>query len=132
MFGSAPTPDDPRSYDPASRAAKPLITPPPMNASLPETHVQPQLELRLDQYQTTGGSIGYGPNGTTLAFTFWPVSDEIVAALNDVAERRGTICLYCCREPLLFDPVTIELKGPNRMRITGRIVGSGISVRHSS
>jgi hypothetical protein len=130
MFGSAQTLGDPRSYHPLPPQAKPL-TSPPMHASPSPTHIKAQLELRLDEYQTNGGSIGYGPNGTTFAFTLGPVSDEIVAALNDVAEKRGTICLYCFREPLFFDPVAIERKGPRKVRIVGRIVG-GLAARHRS
>jgi hypothetical protein len=123
MFDIAPTAGNPRSYHQLSRKQAKLTPPPLMHVSPPATHAQPQLELRLDEYQTNGGSIGYGPNGATFAFTLGPVSDEIVAGLHDVAEKRGTICLYCLREPLFFDPVAIERKGPRKVRIVGRIVG---------
>jgi hypothetical protein len=92
-------------------------------------HVTPPLELRLDNYKTHAGSIGYGPDGTMFAFTVGPVSDAIVEALKEVAEKRGTIRLYCCGDPLFFDPVAIERKDRRCVRIVGRIVGD-LAVRH--
>ena len=94
-----------------------------MQAAQPASHVRPQLELSLDDYKVNDGSIGGGRDGTTFAFTLGPVSDVTVAALNDVAQKRGTICLYCCRQPLFFDPVAVERKDLRKVRIVGRIVG---------
>ena len=94
-----------------------------MQTSQPASYVRPQLELRLDNYKVSGGSMGCGRDGTAFAFTLGPVSDATVADLNDVAQKHGTICLYCCREPLFFDPVAVERKDKDSVRIMGRIVG---------
>lgn len=95
-----------------------------MQASQETSYVRPQLELSLDDYRVNDGSLGSGRDGTTFAFTLWPVSDATVAALNDVAKKRGTICLYCSRQALFFDPVAVQRKDVHRVRIMGRIVGS--------
>jgi len=92
--------------------------------------VRPQLELSLDDYKVTGGSIGYGRGGTTFAFTVGPLSDSTVAVLDSVAQAQGRICVYCCREPLLLDLVALERKEPSRVRIVGRIAaGAATAVK---
>ena len=88
------------------------------------SYVRHQLELSLDDYIVNDGWIGGGRDGsTTFAFTLGPVSDATVATLNDVAQERGTICLYCCRQPLFFDPVAVKRQDLRTVRIVGRIVG---------
>ncbi len=94
-----------------------------MQASQPASHVRSHLEVRLDDYKVRGGSIGGGRSGTTFAFTLGPLSDATVAAILDVVQKRGTMCLYCGRQPLFFDPVAVERKDRRRVRIMGRIVG---------
>ena len=92
--------------------------------------VRPQLELKLDEYKVTGGSIGYGRGGTTFAFTVGPLSASTVAVLDSVAEAHGRICVYCCRQPLLLDLVALERKEPSRVRIVGRMVaGASAAIR---
>lgn len=85
-------------------------------------HSRPDLELRLDDYKVSGGSIACSRDGTTFAFTIEPLSRVTMAALGDAAERQARICVYCCREPLLLDLVTLEREEPQRARIVGHIV----------
>ena len=94
-----------------------------MQPSRPASYVRPQLELSLDDYKINDGWIGGGRAGTTFAFTLGPVSDATVATLTDVAQKRGTICLYCGRQALFFDPVAVKRKDLRTVRIVGRIVG---------
>ena len=93
---------------------------------LPKLDTPQVFELNLGDYNTNGASIGSGGNDTTFAFTIWPLPDATVAALDDLAQKHGTIRLYCCRQPLLFDLVAVERKEPLKARIEGRIVG-GVS-----
>jgi hypothetical protein len=94
-----------------------------MQAFQEASYVRPQLELSLDEFRVKDGWIGGGRDGTTFAFTLGPVSDATVAALNDVAQKRGPICLHCGRQPLFFDPVAVKRKDLRSVRIVGRIVG---------
>jgi hypothetical protein len=87
----------------------------------PVSGVDSQLGLSLDDYAVSGGSIGHSLSGTTFTVTIGPISDATVAALDEVVRKQGRICLYCCREPLLFDLVTVERKEPLKARIVGRI-----------
>jgi hypothetical protein len=93
---------------------------------LPKFDTPSVFELNLADYNANGASIGSGRNGTTFTVTIWPLSDATVAALDDVVQKHGTIRLYCCRQPLLFDLVAVERKEPRKARIEGRIVG-GVS-----
>ena len=88
-----------------------------------EVPVQPQLELSLADFGTSGGSIGCGPNGTTFTVTIWPLSDGTAAALGDLAQKHGRISLHCGGQPLLFELVELDRKGPGKARIVGRILG---------
>ena len=88
-----------------------------------ESDVRPQLELSLDEHKVKDGWIGGGRDGATFAFTLGPVSDATVAAIYDVAQHRGTICLHCGRQPLFFDPVAVKRKDLRTVRIVGRIFG---------
>jgi hypothetical protein len=85
----------------------------------------PLIELNLGDYSAYGASIGYCQNVTTFTFIIGPISDATLAALDDVVQSHGTIRLYCCREPMLFDPVGVERKGPRKAQINGRIVRDG-------
>lgn len=75
--------------------------------------------MALADYSASDGSISYGPDGATFAFTLEPVSDEMVAALGDVAEKRERICLYGCGEPLLLRLGALERKEPRKVRLVG-------------
>jgi hypothetical protein len=77
----------------------------------------------LDDCKVHGGSIGCSQDGVTLALTIWLAADAAVAALEDLAQKHGRICLHGCREPLLLDLVTLERKEPRKIRIVARIVG---------
>ena len=88
-----------------------------------EVPVKPQLELSLADFGTSGGSIGCGPNGTTFTVTIWPLSDATADVLGDLAQKHGRISLHCCGQPLLFELVELDRKGPRKARIVGRIVG---------
>jgi hypothetical protein len=100
----------------------------------------PQLKLSLADYNTNGGSIDCGGDGTKFAFTIWPISDATVAALERRALEDGKICLICSDQPLVFDLVGIERMGRERVRIVGRIcrmanadgVPGNISKTHAS
>lgn len=94
-----------------------------MQALQKSGYLTPQLELSLDDYKVNGGSIGCGRDGTTFAFTIGPLAALTVAALEDAVREHGRICLYCCREPLFFDPVALERKDLRSVRVVGRIVG---------
>jgi hypothetical protein len=100
----------------------------PPVASMPPQHSNhgPQIKLSLGDYSVDGGSVGCNREGTSFAFTLWPLPDALVAALEGVAQKHGRICLYCSGQPLLFDLVSLELMEPRKVRIVGRIV-SGIS-----
>jgi hypothetical protein len=87
--------------------------------------IAPPLELNLGDYNVNGASIGCGRDGTKFAFTIRAVSDATVTALERAAETRGSIRLLLPR-PLLLDLVALERKGPDTVRIVGRIV-DGIS-----
>jgi len=93
---------------------------------LPKLDTPQVLELNLGNYNANGASIGFDLNGTTFAVTIWPLSDATVAALDDVVQKHGTICLYCCGVSVLFDLVALERKEPRKARIEGRIA-DGVS-----
>ena len=80
-----------------------------------------QLDLNLAGCQVIGGSIGYGPQGSTFAFTVEPVSPETMAALDRAVERHETVRVLF-PQPLLLDLVSLERKDPRVVRIVGRIV----------
>jgi len=108
------------------RMASQLSIPPV--ASMPPQHSNhgPQIKLSLGDFNVNDGSVGCNREGTSFAFTLWPLPDALVAALEGVAQKHGRICLYCSGQPLLFDLVSLELMEPRKVRIVGRIV-SGIS-----
>ena len=82
----------------------------------------PQFALSLDDYKVNGGTIGLSREGTSFAFTIGSLPDAAVAALEDAAQKHERIRLYCCREPLLFDLVTLERTELTKVRIVGRII----------
>jgi hypothetical protein len=89
-----------------------------------ERPIGTQLELKLADYEIHGASVGYnGVDGSRFACTIEPVSDETMVALDRAAETHGTICLLL-PEPLLLELVTLERKGPQRIRIVGRMLAA--------
>jgi hypothetical protein len=85
-----------------------------------ERRMGTQLELNLADYDIHGASVGYGAEGSSFACTIEPVSDETMVALDRAVESHGTISLLLPR-PLLLELVALERKGPQRVRIVGRI-----------
>ena len=83
---------------------------------------EPQLELNLDDYTVNGGSIACSRDATTFAFTIGPLSSATMAALAAAADKQARICVYCCRQPVLFDLDTLERKEARRVRLVGRFV----------
>jgi hypothetical protein len=79
-----------------------------------------QLELNLADYAIHGASVGYGAEGSRFACTIEPVSAETMLALDRAAESHGTICLLL-PQPLLLELITFERRGPQRVRIVGRM-----------
>lgn len=87
-----------------------------------EGFVGPDVELSLDDHKVTNGSIGCTRDGTTFAFTIGPVSETTLTALEVAAKTHGSVCLYCCREPMLIDLLDLKRQGPRIVRIVGRVV----------
>lgn len=86
--------------------------------------IEPLLELNVEDYDGGyGPSMKYARDGVRFDFTIGPVPDEMVAALDDVAEKRGRICLYCRGAPHFFDVMALERKEPGYVRLAGLIVG---------
>jgi hypothetical protein len=79
-----------------------------------------QLELNLADYAIHGASVGYGVEGSSFSCTIEPVSAETMVALDRAAANHGTICLLL-PQPLLLELVTLERRGPQRVRIVGRM-----------
>jgi hypothetical protein len=86
-------------------------------------HTHSVFELSLADYSTSGASICCNQDGTQFSFTIGPIADVTVAALDSAAQRYGMISLYCGGTPLLLDLVSLERKGPNKLRIEGRVCG---------
>jgi hypothetical protein len=84
--------------------------------------VGPDVELSLDDHEVTNGSIGCSREGTTFAFTIGPLAEATVAALEAAAEARGSVCLYCCREPMLIHLLDLKRQSPRIVRVVGRVV----------
>jgi hypothetical protein len=112
------------------RIVQKLNTPSVVSTPVPEGR-HGRLELNLADYNVNGASIGCGRDGTKFAFTIGPISDTTVAALEGMARKHGRICLYSCRQPLLFDLVVVERKERHRVRILGRIVGGNFDLMGS-
>jgi hypothetical protein len=92
-------------------------------ASMPSKKERPQgtqLELNLADYAIHGASVGFGAEGSRFACTIEPVSDETMVALDRAAATHGTICLLLPK-PLVLELVTLERRGPRRIRIVGRM-----------
>jgi len=107
----------------AARARSMIGAPGVRTASMPpkkERPVGPQLELNLADYAIQGASVGYGTEGSRFACTIEPVSAETIVALDRAAASHGTICLLLPK-PLLLELVTLERRGPQRIRIVGRM-----------
>ena len=85
-----------------------------------ERPIGTQLELSLADYEIHGASVGYSVEGSSFACTLEPVSDETMVALDRAAESHGIICLLLPK-PLLLELVTLERRGPQRVRIVGRM-----------
>jgi hypothetical protein len=107
-----------------------------VDASMPApaaNHLRSQtVELSLGKYNVNGASIDCGREGTTFAFTLWPISDATLTALEREARNDQRICLVCCDRQLLLDLLAIERKGRQRVRIVGRVVGSTSDVTWGS
>ncbi len=82
------------------------------------------VELSLGHYNVSGASIQCGREGTTFAFTIWPISDATLIALEREARTDRRICLICCDRPLLLDLLAIERKDRQQVRIVGIVVGT--------
>jgi hypothetical protein len=116
MFASALTPSDERFT---------------VRHMLPKLDTPSVFELDLGDYSAYGASIVSGRHGTTFTVTIGPISDATVATLDDLAHKRATICLYCRREPLLFDLVAVARKEPRKAVIEGRILGIASYARNA-
>ena len=99
---------------------------PQMNAQH-VSQVTPQLfALSLADYDVKGASINCSRDGTKFAFTIGPLLDTTLSVLNAVAQGHGRIYLCGCGEPLPFDLVAIERKGPRSAQVVGRIVDGAL------
>jgi hypothetical protein len=95
-------------------------------------YVKPELELSLDEHKVSGGSIAHDKAGTTtFAFTIGPLSNATETALEGVAHTHGRICLFCCRQPLVLELLTLERKEARKLRIVGRVVTGAASMSAS-
>jgi hypothetical protein len=85
--------------------------------------------LELDfgtDYQISAASFAPGPGGGIFSCSVSPMADETVAALDSAIRRRGPVrLLFPGHQAVLLDLVTLERKGPQLIRISGRVVAKG-------
>lgn len=85
---------------------------------------QLMLELDCAPYEVERLMFVPAPNGGEgglFSCSVGPLPDDMIVALDEAARTRAPVRLLLQRHPLVLDMVTLERKGPQRVRIVGAV-----------
>ena len=77
-------------------------------------------------YQISAASFAPGPGGGTFSCSVSPMAEETVAALGSAIHGKNPVrLLFPGHQTVLLDLVTLERKGAQLVRISGRVIAKG-------
>ena len=89
--------------------------------------------LELDfgtDYQISAASFAPGPEGGIFSCSISPLAEETVASLDSAIHRKYPVrLLFPGHQAVLLDLVSLERKGAQSVRISGRVVVKGTEER---
>jgi hypothetical protein len=79
------------------------------------------LDLDCAEYEVRGASIGHSRRGAVFRCTIGPLTEDLLNALTELAETKGSVRLVFPKQPLVLERVSVERIAPSSARISGHL-----------